>query len=124
MADTLSIIGSAVALLQITSVTAKALYGLIQEWRYAPLELLQLSNEVNDLRLVLSHVERTYNELEVSTTTARKEYLESFTTILEEMKQQIRYLDLLLATMFAGPSRTSAEARRLGWLLKRKKSQE
>ena len=119
MADPFSIAVSAVTLVQTTSATAKMLYKLIQEWRHAPLELLQLSNEMGDLRLVLSHVERTCAEIESSANTLRTEYFETLTTILEETKHQVDNLDLLLETMFTGPTRDSAETRRLGWLLKR-----
>ena len=112
---------SAITLLQTTSITAKTLYKLIQEWRHAPLELLQLSNEVSDLRLVLSHVERTCAELESNAKTLQTEYFTSLSVIFEETKHQIDNLDLLLDTMFAGPTRDPAEARKLGWLLKRNK---
>ena len=123
MADPLSVSVSAIQLLGASTSTAKALYNLIREWRRAPLELLRLSNEVNDLNLVLSHVEHTCSEFENIATDSKSqvEFSRTLTVMLEQMKCHVYVLDNLLSTMFAGPAREATEARKLGWLLKKNK---
>lgn len=59
MADPVSAAASLVTLISFSAGCAKQLSKLIQTFRHAPEEILALSNEVNDLNVILAQVEAT-----------------------------------------------------------------
>ena len=93
MADPFSVAASAITLIGISSNCAKCLFDLIQHLRYAPAELQALSNEVNDLKVVLHQIRDVCRLVEEDSTPAMGflstagEQLGNATEILTELER-------------------------------------
>ena len=126
MADPLSISVSVLTLSQVSLSTAKSLYTLIKEWQHAPQELLQLSNEISDLNLVLSYMERICSEAENpaadQSSAVRPDLSQSLKTVIGQARYQIDKLDSLLKTMTNHTwNNRPIETRKLNWILNKNK---
>ena len=121
MADPLSMTITVLTLLQVSLSTVKTFCQLIESWRRAPVELLQLSTEIRDLNDVLPSIERTCRDAESNIVrgcgTLNPEISHSLRVIIMEARHQIDELDNLLRTLTAGSSDNGADLKRLRWLL-------
>src|SRR5580698_9749788 len=100
--DPLSISASVVGLLGFSGSCAKQLRQLIHNVRYAPTEILALSNEVADLNVLLTDVEATSQAIENASTRdeAQSNFVNAVTSHLAKARSRLVQLDTLTAALF------------------------
>ncbi|KAF2396337.1 hypothetical protein EJ06DRAFT_235271 [Trichodelitschia bisporula] len=110
MVDPLSISASIVALAQ----AAKALVSFLKHLHDAPAELLALSNEVEDLKLVLCEAEEAYKTLDPATPSA-----ERIRKVLESAQGKLGELDAFSRRLSKVNSARTAATQRMRWAFER-----
>jgi hypothetical protein len=105
-----------------TTSSAHGLYKLIQAFRNAPLELAQLSNEVNDLRAVLSEVEIACRDIERNNDQTQDAV--HFQTVLisqlDNSRLKLVELDTFIKSLISTLAFGGAQVTSLAWLRKKK----
>ncbi|MCJ1230828.1 hypothetical protein MMC12_007502 [Toensbergia leucococca] len=116
MSDPLSVIASVVALLDTGSKTAKHLRRLIHHFRHADDELIALSNEVNDLCLVLTEVERTSQD---TTIRPQTQLMDALSTQLGRAKTKLAELETLIQSVSKVQLSGTLRVNKIAWLSKK-----
>lgn len=104
MADPLSIIASAIAVLQIGAVCAKSLLSIIQDIRDAPEELMVLSNEVNSLNAIIDEARKVSGSL-VADASSTSQFIRTFKRLLKEAEDVLGALSILVSKYSSKPKR-------------------
>ena len=127
MADPLSVGSGIVTLICACTAIGKCAVSFIGALRDAPLELLMLSNEVNDLNVILSeiyHSSSANTEGQNTTPNTQPNALlenEAVVTQIRHLKEQIIELnDFVMSLRRQSPDSGSFEIDRLGWGRKKK----
>ena len=116
MADPLSVIAGVVGLLEVGARCGKHLCCLIQDFRHAPDELFALSNEVNDLSVVLMEVESVCQSMQNANINPKSRIVDALATHLDRARSMLAELETLINLL--SPT-GSVKVRRLVWLKKR-----
>ena len=119
MSDPLSVIASVISLLDIGTRCATQVQRLLQAFRHAPEELLSLSNEVNDLKVVLSEVERTCQSFQHSNILPYTQTIAALDTQLDRASRKLIELESLIASLYIMSSSGRAKVDKVAWLSKR-----
>ena len=118
MSNAFSVATNIANVLDISVRCAKHTYKLIQDLRYAPEELLALSNEVSSLGSVLWEVERVFKDTRMISPPQQTQNMLSL--YLDGARMKLTELDALIAslncTLSFGSSPGSMSVDRCGWL--------
>ena len=120
MSDPLSVVASVASLLDIGARTAKHLRRVIHSFRHADDELIALSNEVNDIRVVLTEVENTS---QVTTILPRTQLIDALETQLDRAKTKFTELEILIQSLSQLQPSGVIETKKLAWLSKKTTAQ-
>ena len=116
MSDPLSVIASVVTLLDTGAKSASHLRRLIHHFRHADDELIALSNEVNDLRVVLTEVEFASQD---TTFLPRTQLLAALSTQLSKAETKLVELEALVQSISQPLLSGALEANKIAWLSKK-----
>lgn len=102
MADPFSIVASAVTVLQIGTVCAKSLLSIIRSIRDAPEELMVLSNEVNNLNVIIDEAQKVSESL-IADASSTSEFIGTFKRLLKEAEDVLGPLSILVSKYNSKP---------------------
>ncbi len=121
MADPLSATASILTLIGPCTASAKTIYALIQSFRHVSDELSQLSNEVNDLNLVLTEVEVACRNIEHGNARTREKM--RFHNVLSSQvlwaRLKLKELDDFTKSLITVSPTGNVHVNGLAWLRKR-----
>ena len=116
MSDPLSVIASVVALLDTGAKSASHLRRLVHHFRHADNELIALSNEVNDLHVVLTEVELASQN---TTFLPQTQLLAALSTQLSRAKTKLVKLEALVQSISQHQPSGALEVNKIAWLNKK-----
>ena len=116
MADPLSVFASVVTLLEAGTKCAKHLRRLVQDFRHADDELTALSNETNDLNVVLTEVEHAGQAIKNAGTLPQTQVIDALSTQLDRARRKLTELETLTKLLL--PS-GSIKADKIAWMRKK-----
>jgi Fungal N-terminal domain of STAND proteins len=112
--DPLSIIASALTILEVGTKVSKGLSEIINTWNGAPPAILALYNEISDLNVVLDHVSDAQRTVKANGAKFDTQFLEA----LDEHLYQARQLLSQLETLVRELKDLSSVKKKYKWLFK------
>ncbi|KAL9117658.1 MAG: hypothetical protein Q9187_005803 [Circinaria calcarea] len=116
MADPLSGIASVVTILDTGAKCAKHLRRLVQDFRHADDELTALSNETNDLNVVLTEVERAGHAIKNAGNLPQTQVIDALSTQLDRARRKLTELESLTKLLLPPGS---IKADKIAWIRKK-----
>ena len=116
MADPLSVITSVVTLLDTGTKCAKHLRRVVQDFRHADDELTALSNETNDLNVVLTEVEYACQAIKNAGTLPQTQVIDALRIQLDRARRKLVELETLTRLLLPPGS---IKANKLAWISKK-----
>lgn len=96
MAETFAVLASVVGLLDVAGRTSAGLIDAIHTWRKCPSLLLALSNEVTDLKVILNHLAKVYQDPSARLQVSNEELSTAIQGHIKTIKHHLRNLDGLI----------------------------
>ncbi|KAF7540707.1 hypothetical protein G7054_g1128 [Neopestalotiopsis clavispora] len=99
MAETFAVLVSVIGLLDVAGRTSAGLIDAIHAWRKCPSLLLALSNEVTDLKVILNHLAKIYQDPSVRPKVSNEELSTAIQGHVETIARHLRKLDGLIENL-------------------------
>jgi hypothetical protein len=96
MAETFAVLVSVIGLLDVAGKTSAGLIDAIHAWRKCPSLLLALNNEVTDLKVVLNHLAKVYQDPSTRQKVSDEELSTAIKGHMETIECHLRKLDALV----------------------------